>query len=66
MVQELDDPVQQVTDPEALTVFLRRWNPAQMTLGPFVELTINSKLNRLSSGLDQINHLFRFLQQMTK
>lgn len=46
-MQELDDPAQQVTDPEALTVFLRRWNPAQMTLGPFQELTVNSKLKWL-------------------
>lgn len=42
-MQELDDSTQQITDPEAITVILRRWNPAQMTLGPFQELTINSK-----------------------
>lgn len=42
-MQELGDSTQQITDPEAITVILRRWNPAQMTLGPLQELTINSK-----------------------
>lgn len=35
---------QQVTDERSLTVFIRRWNPAQMTLGSFNEVTIYGML----------------------
>lgn len=42
-LQELDDVSQQVTDERSLTVFIRRWNPSTMTLGPFNEITIYGK-----------------------
>lgn len=40
ILQELDDASQQVTDEKSLTMFVRRWSPSQMTLGPFSEITI--------------------------
>lgn len=40
ILQELDDVSQQVTDERSLTMFIRRWNPSQMTLGPFNEITV--------------------------
>lgn len=51
-MQELDDPQQQVTDPDAITVFLRRWNPAQMTLGVFQEATINREFSACLGAMD--------------
>lgn len=42
-LQEIDDANQQVTDERSLTVFIRRWNPSTMTLGPFNEITIYGK-----------------------
>lgn len=42
-LQEIDDASQQVTDERSLTVFIRRWNPSTMTLGPFNEITIYGK-----------------------
>lgn len=43
ILQELDSPDQQVKDDKSLTIFIRRWNPSQMALGPFNEITIYGK-----------------------
>lgn len=45
-MQELDDSSQQVTNADSVTLFVRKWNPSQITLGPFQELTINRKFEK--------------------
>lgn len=54
-LQEIDDANQQVTDERSLTVFIRRWNPSTMTLGPFNEITIYGKFGS--------NHVFILLKK---
>lgn len=43
ILQEIEDENQQVVEEKSLTVFIRKWNPSTMTLGPFNEITIYGK-----------------------
>ncbi|XP_031619612.1 ubiquitin carboxyl-terminal hydrolase 47 isoform X2 [Contarinia nasturtii] len=52
IVQELEDQNQQVSDEKSLTIFIRRWYPSEMRLGPFNEITIYEKDN-MKSALSQ-------------
>ncbi|XP_055315105.1 ubiquitin carboxyl-terminal hydrolase 47 isoform X3 [Sitodiplosis mosellana] len=67
ILQELEEPSQQVTDDKSLTIFIRRWNPTQMSLGPFNEVTVYEKDNMKSvlsqhSGIPEENIEFAKVQ----
>lgn len=65
IVQELDEPNQQQQQPQqqnsdldSVTIFVRRWNPSEMKLGAFQEITINRKHLIFVFNLLQANFLF--------
>lgn len=61
ILHELDTPIEHPTDPDSRTVFIRRWNPAEMTLDSFRELTINRKHNKCKFHCSSLYNNFVFL-----
>lgn len=66
-MQELDEKVPEPIDEPGLVIFVRRWNPSDMTLGPFKEITIFGNYRNTIHIVDRkmslkmlIKFIFRF------
>ncbi|XP_024942209.1 ubiquitin carboxyl-terminal hydrolase 47 isoform X2 [Cephus cinctus] len=57
IVQELPDK-EVVTDPEQMLIFVRRWSPSKMQLGPFQEIVLNgNSIEELKEKLSSISEI---------